>query len=244
VKKSVILILFFFCCASFAFADFKNGQLYIFSKTGKTYNVFIDDQSVGKTPLKLQGVLAGMHYIRIVDMESLKPVIDKTINVKEEQNTILVEEEMQAQNRILETPTNGAPNLENKSVSDKLIEYNSESRNPWIAVGIAWFLPSLGHAYAGDWGRGLLFLAAEITSLVVMTTGISSDPAGHTAYTSNYTIGLCGFLISRIWEYFDAYSTAEVNNSKLKKRLDISSVKGFWSISLEQSNLLNNSLVL
>ena len=34
--------------------------------------------------------------------------------------------------------------------------YNAESRNEWAAVGLELIFPTLGHAYAGDWKRGIL----------------------------------------------------------------------------------------
>lgn len=236
------MILLFLFCASFAFAYSKKGQLNIFSKTGKTYNVFLDDKSVGKTPLKLQDVLSGTHYLRIVDSESFRTAIDKTISIKEEeQNTILVEQEMQA---ITQNVGTSAPNIENKSDTDKLIEYNSESKNSWIAVGAAWLLPSLGHAYAGDWGRGFPFLFADVGCIALMASGFSTGPLGRPNYSTTYIIGALGLIVARVWEYFDAYSTAEENNNKLKIRLGVSSINGLWATSLKQNDLLTISFGL
>jgi len=93
--------------------------------------------------------------------------------------------------------------------------YNAESKNPWLAVGAAWFIPTAGHAYAGNWGRGLPFLGVEAASLALMMSSISST--GSTVNTSQYGLALGVFMVARIWEYFDAYSTAEDANKELKK---------------------------
>jgi hypothetical protein len=94
--------------------------------------------------------------------------------------------------------------------------YNAESKNPWLAVGMAWLLPTMGHAYAGNWGRSLPFLGAEIVGLALMTSSISST--GTSVNTSQYGLGLGIFLGARIWEYIDAYTTAEEFNNELKKK--------------------------
>ncbi len=43
----------------------------------------------------------------------------------------------------------------------KIMLYESLKKNPLIAVNLASILPSAGHAYAGNWGRGLLFAISE-----------------------------------------------------------------------------------
>lgn len=94
--------------------------------------------------------------------------------------------------------------------------YNAESKNPWLAVGAAWLLPTMGHAYAGNWGRGLPFLGVEAASLALMMSSISST--GSSVNTSQYGLGLGVFLVARVWEYFDAYTTAEEFNKELKTK--------------------------
>ena len=94
--------------------------------------------------------------------------------------------------------------------------YNAESKNPWLAVVAAWLLPTMGHAYAGNWGRGLPFLGAEAAGLALMMSSISST--GSSVNTSQYGLGLGVLLVARIWEYFDAYATAEEFNKELKTK--------------------------
>ena len=46
--------------------------------------------------------------------------------------------------------------------------YESSKKNPWIGVGLAYLLPTAGHFYANDWGRGLKFLLAEAIGAGIM----------------------------------------------------------------------------
>jgi hypothetical protein len=132
----------------------------------------------------------------------------------------------------------------NDMYSNKAIQYQSESRNPWIAVGAAWLVPSLGHAYAGDWWRGFPFLLADVVCIGLIANGVSTDYYGGTTYSSTYTIGLLGFVIARVLEYFDAYATADQYNLKLRRRLGISFTNSSWLTPLKQSDLLNTPLTL
>jgi hypothetical protein len=97
--------------------------------------------------------------------------------------------------------------------------YNAESKNPWLAVGAAWFLPTAGHAYAGNWGRGLPFLGVEAASLALMMSSINNT--GTSVNTSQYGLAVGALLVARVWEYFDAYATAEDANKELKQKYGI-----------------------
>jgi len=90
--------------------------------------------------------------------------------------------------------------------------YSAESKNPWLAVGAAWLVPTLGHAYAEDWERSLPFFGAEVASFVLMASGVNTND------TTTAGLGLGIFVIARIWEYMDAYGTAEEFNINLKKK--------------------------
>ena len=108
---------------------------------------------------------------------------------------------------------------EEMSVDTKWRLYTSESKNPWIAVGAAWLVPTMGHAYAGNWGRGLPFLGVEAASLAVMVSSISST--GSSVNASQYGLGLGVLLVARVWEYMDAYATAEDANKELKTKYGV-----------------------
>lgn len=115
------------------------------------------------------------------------------------------------------------------------LRYEEEKKEPWIAVGAAWFIPSVGHAYAGDWGRGFPFLLADIACIGLAATGIQQKstttdlgpPYGSyttktTEYTSTYYAGLGLLVLARIWEYFDVYALAEQHNKNLQQELMLS----------------------
>ncbi|MFC1496744.1 hypothetical protein ACFL52_04945 [Candidatus Margulisiibacteriota bacterium] len=88
-----------------------------------------------------------------------------------------------------------------------LAKYQAESKNSAIAILGAWIFPSAGHAYAGDWNRGLPFLALNVGLPYFMSVS-----GGSAVLTAGYTV-------SRIWEYVDAASTAQQTNNKLVDQL-------------------------
>lgn len=115
-----------------------------------------------------------------------------------------------------------APTVRKIEVSplENFSRYEAEKKSPWLAVGAAWLVPTLGHAYAGDWGRGINFLVADVACYGIVIIGsnmmtISSRGA------ALYLIGYVGLLVSRICEYVDAYKTAEDYNKKLAEKCGI-----------------------
>ena len=116
------------------------------------------------------------------------------------------------------------------------LKYEDERKEPLLAVGAAWLLPSAGHAYAGDWGRGVPFLLADIACIGIAISGIQTvkssnsfdTPSGTASYsttntkiTGAYFVGLGLLVAVRVWEYFDAYDTAEEHNKQLQKELNL-----------------------
>jgi len=54
---------------------------------------------------------------------------------------------------------------ENKSAIE--LKYEKEAKYEWLATVVA-VVPSLGHAYAGDWGRSLPMVATQIAGFYLM----------------------------------------------------------------------------
>ena len=52
--------------------------------------------------------------------------------------------------------------IEKMTTSEKMMLYNMNIKSPARAVTYSFLLGSSGHAYAGNWKRGQLFLASEI----------------------------------------------------------------------------------
>lgn len=109
----------------------------------------------------------------------------------------------------------------------KQMLYETQKKNPGTAVVFSCLLSSAGHAYAGNWGRGLLFTAARIGCVVLATTaGIEEKEYSDYGYyytetelTSAYYIGMSGALIFAIWEMFDAHNEVGRYNRKLYNRI-------------------------
>ena len=57
------------------------------------------------------------------------------------------------------------PDVSKMSDTEKIMWYQNEKKSPALAVLCSFFLPSSGHAYAGDWGRGLKFLGGKVGAM-------------------------------------------------------------------------------
>lgn len=111
------------------------------------------------------------------------------------------------------------------------IRYQEEKKNPWVGVAAAWLVPSLGHAYAGNWERGAMFLAAELIEIGFVLWALSDNTEEYIPYygyqeygTENDAIGVIAgiaFFGTRIWEYIDAYQEVEKYNARLLERISI-----------------------
>ncbi|HOA40712.1 MAG TPA: hypothetical protein PKM10_04610 [Halanaerobiales bacterium] len=111
------------------------------------------------------------------------------------------------------------------------LRYQEQKKNPWVGVAAAWLVPSLGHAYAGNWERGAMFLAAELIEIGFVLWALSDNTEEYTLYygyqeygTENDAIGVIAgiaFFGTRIWEYIDAYQEVEKYNARLLERISI-----------------------
>lgn len=121
-----------------------------------------------------------------------------------------------------------------ENISLKIFQYEEKKKSSWGAVGIAWLLPSAGHAYSGDWNRGLKFLAVEGLEVAIMLYAFSAEQGeyystknggGYNYETRNPALGsmaLIALVGTRIWEYIDAYDTAEDYNQELRNSMGLS----------------------
>ena len=116
---------------------------------------------------------------------------------------------------------------------DAMYYYNDNKKSPWVGVGLSWLFPTLGHAYAEKWSRALPFVIADVIALGLIGSSVEYE----TKYESNgyyysyyeeehidetkLAIG-CGLLvISRIWEFFDAYDAVQDYNKNLERKLKL-----------------------
>ena len=106
-----------------------------------------------------------------------------------------------------------------ESKARALLEYQTERKDPWIGVGAAFLLPSLGHVYAEDWWpRGAKFVGLYLASLILMYNEKTAS------------IGLISFIGSRIWEFADAYWAVRDYNKNLAKKYRVK-----FSLSFKQN---------
>jgi hypothetical protein len=131
----------------------------------------------------------------------------------------------QPQNR-QRTEASGSENLE------KMMYYERDKKNSGTAVLLSLVITSAGHAYAGNWGRGLSFTAGRIAGAVLaITAGIQTNTqstyVGSGRYytsetveiTSWYYIGIASTLVFSIWEAIDASAEVDRYNASMYNRI-------------------------
>jgi hypothetical protein len=112
-----------------------------------------------------------------------------------------------------------------------LTKYQLKSKSSLAAAGIAFFtLPSLGHAYAGEWERGLIFLLLEGGAFAGSLWAYDEyeDELG-------FVLLVIVFPALRVGEAIDAYLTASRYNSWLQDRYKINLSWGKDSATLRLS---------
>ena len=107
------------------------------------------------------------------------------------------------------------PDTSKMTNTEKMMWYQNEKKSPARAVFYSFLLPTAGHAYAGDWNRGLIFKGSELASLIggAFLIGNENDP---------FIPGVVLMMISPvilIWEYYDVAKTGIKYNKQLYKDL-------------------------
>jgi hypothetical protein len=116
--------------------------------------------------------------------------------------------------------------------ANKLMLYQKESKSTGTAVLLSLVITSAGHAYAGNWPRGLLFTAGRVGGVVLaLTAGIQHKKdyysygyyytyySESTEITDWYWVGLGSSLVLAIWEAIDAAGEANRYNDDLYERI-------------------------
>ena len=122
------------------------------------------------------------------------------------------------------------PQQKQKAGNDahKMMLYETGKKNPTLAVLLSCMLTSAGHAYAGNWGRGLTFsLGRVLLGVYAITNGMEEeeDSDGHTTgrttfrITPAYYMSMAGLLILGIIEMVDAAYEVKKYNRKLYDRI-------------------------
>ncbi|WP_141677935.1 hypothetical protein [Orenia metallireducens] len=109
------------------------------------------------------------------------------------------------------------------------IEYLNNKKTKGLATVLA-TIPSLGHAYAGDWERGRKFLYAEVIEAIIMMLSFNSDDDFDYKDPSRKEIlgiiSSIAFVGTKSWELLDAYRAAEITNAKLKHNISLKVHRG------------------
>lgn len=114
------------------------------------------------------------------------------------------------------------------ATSEALLRYESEKRNEAVSLLLEWFIPVVGHAYAGDAKAGLIPAGVTLGGAALFIGGaancVSFDCEGGAAAAV-----LGGFVTvvgGRIWGIVSAYQTAGRKNRELRQRLGLEDVVG------------------
>ena len=122
------------------------------------------------------------------------------------------------------------------SDSEKMMLYNMNKKDPSTAIIYSLLLSSAGHAYAGKWGRGLLFTGAQVASVVVAVATCDFDEYDlwdDTCYptgTSYMFYGLAGVI--GIWQIFDASKVTKEYNRNVYRSIYLEEPT-FWGFNLK-----------
>ena len=98
-----------------------------------------------------------------------------------------------------------------------------QKKSEGTAMIFSFLLPSAGHAYAGNWGRGLGFAATEV-GLYIMALSVGFDTVCYDNYYGSYCdyepnglfwVGFFGAIGTRFYEIFDAGKEVKKHNQLL-----------------------------
>jgi hypothetical protein len=110
--------------------------------------------------------------------------------------------------------------------------YKELKKIPAIGVGLSMVIPTLGHAYAGEWSRAMPFLITDVFGVYLCSLSVQNV---HTYSTktqqsnSNLEIinkemfyaGVGLVILTRIIEVFDAHDAVQTYNHKLRKGMGL-----------------------
>ncbi len=107
-------------------------------------------------------------------------------------------------------------NLFAQATTDAWVKYEAEKKSEFGAGALEFLIPVVGHAYAGDAGRGVVPAIVSVGGIVVLVAGASDLDA------TIATLGYLAYLGGRIWGIVSAVNTAEDYNANLKSKLNLS----------------------
>ena len=137
--------------------------------------------------------------------------------------------------------------LKNNSNNKKWYYYYNLKKSPATGAGLAALIPTLGHAYSGQWSRGVPYLITEalgvyLCSLSVeesRTYGINRKQSSSQLEIKNkemFYIGAGVVVLTRLVEIFDAYDASKDYNRALKKGVGL-------TVKFESNTQFKNHLI-
>ena len=110
------------------------------------------------------------------------------------------------------------PNMTNMTEAEKMMVFQAEKKSPALAVGLSFLCPTAGHAYAGNWKRGIGFQVGKVAGLFVggFVLEVIGVPPTEGAVIALFT---AVFGLGAIWEYYDAAKTTVKFNNNLYKNI-------------------------
>tara|TARA_R100000278_G_C5477110_1_gene166845 strand:- start:3060 stop:3566 length:507 start_codon:yes stop_codon:yes gene_type:complete len=122
-----------------------------------------------------------------------------------------------------------AKDFEDMSQTEKLMLYDSYKKSPLLVFPL--LIPSLGHAYANNWERGLKFFLAELVPISFSYMHMNNC-CNTTKYNPNHSeLCECGEFghyalgivlipsIIYLWEKVDAYKEVKKYNRRVHKEI-------------------------
>jgi hypothetical protein len=134
------------------------------------------------------------------------------------QTNIIMQQQQQQQSSQNEGSSSSVKNNKLTDAQRKIM-YENQKKNPATARALSFLISSAGHAYAENWGRGLLFLLGRTAFLGVAIAGAeeqySINHSNSERGNAQVTLGVIGFLGFAIWEIIDAGNEVEDYNERL-----------------------------
>tara|TARA_Y100001960_G_scaffold116036_1_gene124302 strand:+ start:133 stop:612 length:480 start_codon:yes stop_codon:yes gene_type:complete len=105
------------------------------------------------------------------------------------------------------------------SYFEKQMLYDRNDKNPILAVGLNFVIPTLGHAYIDDWKTGLIINGAQFCLLVL---AFNTDPYYVGPDAANDSISIISYLgvaALYIYQFLDVYIKSENYNMQLHNKI-------------------------
>ena len=104
-------------------------------------------------------------------------------------------------------------------------QYQDQKKSEVAALVLEILIPTVGHAYAGNWAKGLIPFGVTVAGYTTAFVG-AAECADHTGdctggENAKMLSGLIVGIGGQIWGMVSAYRTAENHNNELRERYGI-----------------------